>query len=308
MSSQELGDPWKVQAKVGSCDVLAANEEECLTKCRQLLGFLPSNNMEKPPVVDTGDDPNRREEALLELVPVDSSKLFSMHKVIAAIVDKGEFFEIKNYFAQNLLTGLARLDGQTVGLIASNPQFKGGCMNLDAADKMSRFVRFCDAFNVPLIWLTDTPAFLPAVEEERRGLIRHGSRMIMANSEATVPRITVAMRKHFGGGRLAYPGPFLASDLAIAWPTVEPGLMSAEGAVGILYRKELAAIKDESARKEQEEKRLEEMRWSLDMLVREGSQNIIDPRDTRPFLIRALKWLINRQEELPHKKHENTRM
>jgi acetyl-CoA carboxylase carboxyltransferase component len=308
MSSQELGDPWKVQAKVGSCDVLAANEEECLTKCRQLLGFLPSNNMEKPPVVDTGDDPNRREEALLELVPVDSSKLFSMHKVIAAIVDKGEFFEIKNYFAQNLLTGLARLDGQTVGLIASNPQFKGGCMNLDAADKMSRFVRFCDAFNVPLIWLTDTPAFLPAVEEERRGLIRHGSRMIMANSEATVPRITVAMRKHFGGGRLAYPGPFLASDLAIAWPTVEPGLMSAEGAVGILYRKELAAIKDEAARKEQEEKRLEEMRWSLDMLVREGSQSIIDPRDTRPFLIRALKWLINRQEELPHKKHENTRM
>jgi acetyl-CoA carboxylase carboxyltransferase component len=244
----------------------------------------------------------------MELVPINSAKLFSMHKVIAAIVDKGEFFEIKGYFAQNLITGFARLDGHTIGIIASNPQNIGGCMNLDAADKMSRFVRFCDAFNVPLIWLTDTPAFLPAVEEERRGLIRHGSRMIMANSEATVPRITVAMRKHFGGGRLAYPGPFLSSDLAIAWPTVEPGLMSAEGAVDILYRKELASIKDDAARKEKRDLRLEEMRWCLDMLVREGSQNIVDPRDTRPVLIRALKWLENRKEELPQKKHENIRM
>ena len=308
INSQDLGDPWKIHCKVGSCDVLAEDEEDCLAKCRQLLSYLPLNNMEKPPVVDTGDDPNRRDEELLELVPVDTSKLFNMHKLISLVVDKGELFEIKRYFARNLITGLARLDGQTVGIIASNPQFLGGCMTLDAADKMSRFVRFCDAFNIPLIWIADTPAFLPSVEEETRGLIRHGSRMIMANSEATVPRITVAVRKHFGGGRLAYPGPFLGSDLAVAWPTNEPGLMSAEGGVGIIYRKELAAITDATLRKEQESRRIEEMEFSLDMLVREGSEEIIDPRDTRPFLIRALKWLRNKKQDLPQKKHENIRM
>ena len=308
IDSQTLGDPWKVQARVGPCDVLAENEEDCLLKCRQLLSYLPSNNVEMAPVVNTGDDPYRREEELLDLVPVDTSKLFNMYKLISLIVDSGELFEIKRHFAKNLITGFARLDGHTVGIIASNPQFMGGCMTLDAADKMSRFVRFCDAFNIPLIWLADTPAFLPSVEEETRGLIRHGSRMIMANSEATVPRITVAVRKHFGGGRLAMPGPFLGSDIAIAWPTVEPGLMSAEGAVGIMYRKELASIQDETLRKEQEDKRIQEMRWSLDMLVREGSEEIIDPRDTRPFLIMALKWLKGRKKDLSPKKHENIRM
>lgn len=305
---QTLGDPWNVQAKFGPCDVLAEDEEDCLQKCRQLLSYLPSNNTEMPPYVDTGDDPNRREEELLELVPVDTSKIFNMYKLIPLIVDNGELFEIKRYFARNLITGFARLDGHTVGIIASNPQFLGGCMNLDAADKMSRFVRFCDAFNMPLIWLADTPAFIPAVDEETRGLIRHGSRMIMANSEATVPRITVAVRKHFGGGRLAMPGPFLGSDISIAWPTDEPGLMSAEGAVAILYRKESKSIQDEALRKEQEKKRIEEMKWNLDMLVREGSEKIIDPRDTRRFLVMALKWLRNRKQDLLPKKHENIRM
>ncbi len=308
IDSQRLGDPRNVQARVGSCDVLAENEEDCLLKCRQLLSYLPPNNTENPPVVNTGDDPNRHEEELLELVPVDSRKSYSMYKLISLVVDKGELFEIKRHFARNLITGFARLDGHTVGIIASNPQFMGGCMTLDAADKMSRFVRFCDAFNIPLIWMADTPAFLPAVDEETRGLIRHGSRMIMANSEATVPRITVTVRKHFGGGRLAMPGPFLGSDIAVAWPTHEPGLMGAEGAVSILYRKELAAIPDETLRKEQENKRIEEMRWSLDMQVRDATQKIIDPRDTRPFLIRALAWMKNRRQDLPDKKHENIRM
>lgn len=308
IESRKLGDPWEVHAKVGSCDVLAEDEEDCLLKCRRLLSYLPSHNMESPTVVDMGDTPDRREEELLELVPVNTAKVFNMYKLISLVVDKGEFFEIKDHFARNLITAFARLDGYTVGLIASNPRFMGGCMTLDAADKMSRFVRFCDAFNIPLIWFADTPAFLPSIEEETRGLIRHGSRMIMANSQATVPRITVAVRKHFGGGRLAMPGPFLSCDLAIAWPTVEPGLMGAEGAVSIIYRKELRDIPDETLRKEQENKRIEEMRWSLDMQVREGSEKIIDPRDTRPFLIKALKWLRNRKQDLPQKKHDNIRM
>lgn len=308
ITGQEIGDPWNIHAKVGSCDVLADNEDDCLAKCRELLSYLPSHNMEKPPIVDTGDDPHRCEEELLDLVPTDTSKVFSMHRLISLIVDKGKLFEIKSYFARNLIIGFARLDGYTVGIIASNPQFMGGCMTLDAADKMSRFVRFCDAFNIPLIWIADTPAFLPAIDEETRGLIRHGSRMIMANSTTTVPCITVAIRKSFGGGRLAFPGPQLGCDVAVAWPTHQPGLMGAEGAVSIIYRKELAGIPDEALRKEQEQKRIEEMQWSLDMQVRDATQRIIDPRHTRPFLIKTLRWLRERRQDLPQKKHDNIRM
>ncbi|MDY7035282.1 MAG: carboxyl transferase domain-containing protein, partial [Thermodesulfobacteriota bacterium] len=180
IDSQEIGDPSNVHARLtGCCDVLAEDEEDCLRLCRELLEFLPPSNMERSPVVDTGDDPERREEDLLELVPTNSKKPFNMHKLISLVVDNGRFFEIKRHFATNLITGFARLDGHSVGIIANNPRMMGGCMTLDAADKMSRFVRFCNAFNIPCIWLSDTPAFLPAVQEERRGLIRHGSRMIM---------------------------------------------------------------------------------------------------------------------------------
>lgn len=308
-NGQELGSPWDNHAKLsGCCDVIVDNDEECLQKCQQLLSYLPLNNKEKAPVVDTGDDPQRREEELLELVPLDSSKPYNMYKLISLVVDKGEFFEIKRYWAPNLITGFARLDGQTVGIIANNPQDRGGCMTLDAADKMSRLVRFCDAFRIPCIWLADTPAFFPSVDEERRGLIRHGSGMILANTEATVPQITIFIRKAYGGGRLAMPGQFLMGDLQVAWPTYEPGLMGAEGAVSIIYRKELAAIEDEKAREAQRHKRNEEMQRGLDRLLRESTQKFIDPRDTRPFLIRALKWLGNRQQDWPPRKHENIRL
>jgi acetyl-CoA carboxylase carboxyltransferase component len=223
-------------------------------------------------------------------------------------VDQAAFFEIRGQWAKNLITGFARLDGQTVGIIANNPQEKGGCMTLDAADKMSGFVRFCDAFSIPCIWLADTPAFLPAIEEERRGLIRHGSGMIFANSEATVPQITIFIRKAYGGGRLAMPGQFLMGDLQVAWPTYEPGLMGAEGAVSIIYRKELSSVKDERVREVLKRKRVDEMRWGLDMLLRESTQKFIDPKETRPFLIRSLKWLKNRRQDFPSRKHENIRL
>lgn len=307
-NSHKIGDPEGHARITGCCDVLAENDGDCLEKCRQLLDYLPANNGQMPPVVESGDDANRRAEELLSLVPVDSKRPFSMYKLISLVFDNGEFFEIKRYWARNLITGFARLDGHTVGIIANNPQDRGGCMSLDAADKMSRFVRFCDAFNIALIWLADTPAFLPAVDEETRGLIRHGSRMIHANSEATVPQICVTIRKHYGGGRLAMPGQYLGGDLSVAWPTHEPGLMGAEGAVSILYRSELAAIKDENLRKQQENQRVAELKCGLDMMVREATQKIIDPRDTRPFLIKALRWLRNKKRSYPQRKHENFRM
>ena len=306
--SAKRGDPVLHDKVTGCCDVLAENEEECLAKCQQLLSYLPSSFAEDPPFVDLGDDPNRRAEELMDLVPLNSARPYNMYKLISLITDQGEFFEIKRQWARNLITGFARFGGFSAGIIASNTQDKGGCMTLDAADKMSRFVRFCDAFHIPLIWFCDTPAFLPAIDEETRGLIRHGSRMVQSNCEATVPQICVTIRKHYGGGRLAMPGQFLGGDLNVAWPTHEPGLMGAEGGVAIIYRKELAAIKDEAQRQKQKEQRVLELQWDLDMMVREATQKIIDPRDTRPLLVRALRWLKAKKQEWPARKHEVFRM
>ena len=308
IKGEELGEAWMHAKKTGCDDVFAENDDDCLQKCRQLLSYLPQNNREKPPFIDTRDDPNRREEELLELVPTDEAKPFDMYRLISLIVDNGEFFEIKHYWAANLIVGLARLGGQVAGIIANNPRDKGGCMNLDAADKMARFVRFCDAFNIPLIWLADCPAFLPAVDEETRGLIRHGSKVIFANSQATVPQITVSIRKLYGGGGLALPGTGLGGDLYVSWPVLARGVMGAEGAVAILYRGELTAIEDESKRKEQQQKRVKEMAQHLKAMEQQQPQDFIDPRDTRPFLIKALKLLANKRQELPPRKHGNIRL
>ncbi len=308
-TGRELGDAWGIHARTsGVCDILADNEEDCLAKCRELLSLLPSNNTEKPPVVDTGDDPERRDEELLELVPVDSSKPYSMHRLISLIVDSGKFLEVKRHWAGNLITGFARMGGGTVGIVANNPQDRAGCMTLDAADKMSRFIRFCDAFNIPLLWLCDTPAFLPAVEEEVRALIRHGCGVIFGNTEATVPQMTITPRKRYGGGALAMPGQMLTGDVHVAWPSFEPGLMGAEGAVSIVYRRELGAIEDEEKRAQQKQKRMDEMEVGLDNLIRESVQDFLDPRDTRPYIIKTLRWLAQRHQELPPRRHENIRL
>lgn len=181
-------------------------------------------------------------------------------------------------------------------------------MNLDAADKMTRFVRFCDAFNIPLIWLADCPAFLPAVDEETRGLIRHGSKVIFANSQATVPQITISIRKLYGGGGLAMPGTQLGGDFYVSWPVLARGVMGAEGAVAILYRGELSAIKDEAKKKEQQQKRVKEMAHNLKLMEQQQPQDFLDPRDTRPFLIRALKLMADKKVELPQRKHGNIRL
>lgn len=308
ISGEELGEAWMHAKKTGCYDVFAENDEDGLKKCRQLLSYLPLNNKEKPAFIDSGDDPNRREEELLRLVPADESKPFDMYRLISLITDNGEFFEIKRYWAANLIVGLARMGGQTVGIVANNPQHMGGCMNLDAADKMARFVRFCDAFNIPLIWLADCPAFLPAVEEEIRGIIRHGSKVIFANAQATVPQITVVIRKLYGGGGLAMPGIRLGGDLFVAWPTIARGLMGAEGAVSILYRKELEAIEDKAKREEQQQKRVKEIAERLELIQCQSVQEFIDPRETRPFLIRALRLLAHRKQEWPVRKHDNIRL
>jgi acetyl-CoA carboxylase carboxyltransferase component len=307
-SLEGIGDPQVHWSATGCCDFLATSDEDCLQDCRQLLSYLPSNNKERPPVLSTGDDSNRREEELLRAVPFDASKSFSMHRVISLIVDNGRLFEVRRGWAANLITGFARLAGETVGIVANNPEVMGGSLTLDAADKMAKFVRFCDAFNIPLVWFADTPAFLPAVDEETRGLIRHGCKLVFSNVEATVPQITVAVRKLYGGGGVAMPGTTLGGDLDVAWPTVQRGLMGAEGAVSIIYRRELSAIGDEAARTEQGARRVAEMREKFHSLESEWAQDFIDPRDTRPFLTNALRVLAGRSESRPRRKHENMRL
>ncbi|MBE0479943.1 MAG: acyl-CoA carboxylase subunit beta [Dehalococcoidia bacterium] len=307
-TAEELGESSVHARKTGCCDLLAKDEEECLQRCRELVAFLPSNNKEKPPLVDTGDDPDRREEELLQLVPFDAMKPYSMQKLISLIADRGEFFEIKRQWSNNLITGFMRLAGQTVGVVANNPQAMGGSLTLDAADKMAGFVRFCDAFNIPLVWMADTPAFLPAVDEETRGLIRHGCKLVFSNVEATVPQITIAIRKLYGGGQLGMPGTTLGGDLDVAWPTVQRGLMGAEGAVSIIYKREFQAIQDDAAKQAKQAQRTAEMQQKFQALEREWAQEFIDPRDTRPFLIKALKTLSQRHEDRPGRKHENIRL
>ncbi|MBM3157035.1 MAG: acyl-CoA carboxylase subunit beta [Chloroflexi bacterium] len=307
-TAEEAGDASGHFRKTGCCDFLAKDDDECLQQCRKLLSYLPSNNREKPPFVDMGDDPNRREEELLGVAPLDTNKPYSMTKLISLIVDKGEFLELKRQWANNLITGFGRMAGEVVGFVANNPQSMGGALTLDAADKMARFVRFCDAFNIPVVWLADTPAFLPAIDEETRGLIRHGCKLVFSNVECTVPQITIAIRKLFGGGQLAMPGTTLGGDLDVAWPSVERGLMGAEGAVSIMYKRELAAIENEEERAKKLEQRTIEMRHKLRALEREWGQGFIDPRDTRAFLIQALKTFAGRDEGRPQRKHENIRL
>ena len=307
-TAEEVGDSGVHAKRTGCCDMLAKNEEECIEDCRQLLSYLPSHNREDPPVVDIGDDPERREEELLQIVPFNAMNPYDMQKLISLVADNGEFFELKKQWANNLITGFIRLAGRTAGIIANNPRAMGGSLTLDAADKMARFVRFCDAFNIPIVWLADTPAFLPAVDEETRGLIRHGCKLVFSNVEATVPQITVAIRKLYGGGQLAMPGTTLGGDLDVAWPTVERGLMGADGAVSIIYKNEFKAIEDEAARTEKQAQRTAEMQEKFRSLEREWAQDFIDPRDTRPFLIKAIKALSNREEGRPERKHENIRL
>jgi acetyl-CoA carboxylase carboxyltransferase component len=309
-TAEKVGDASMHTQDTGCCDMLAEDDEECLQRCRELLSYLPSHNQELPPIVETGDDPNRREEELLEIVPFNMKKAFDMRRITSLIVDNGRLFEIKQQWATNLITGFARLGGQTAGIIANNPQSLGGSLTLDAADKMARFVRFCDAFNMPIIWLADTPAFMPAVEEETRGLIRHGCKVVFSNTEASVPQITIAIRKLYGGGGVAMPGTTLGGDLDIAWPSVERGLMGAEAAAAIIYKRELRALKekDEAALKERHAQLVTEMQQRLRGLEREWGQEFIDPRDTRPFLIKALKIFAHRQEDRPPRKHENMRL
>ena len=302
---KEIGKADMHSKSSGCCDVLADGDEACLGNARELLGFLPLNNRESPPEMDTGDDPQREVPELFDIVPMDSRKPYDVHDVITKIADDGQFFEIRKGWATNLVVGFARFGGKACGLIANNPRIMGGCLDVDSADKLARFVRFCDAFRIPLVYLADTPAFLPGIEQERKGIIRHGSKVVLANSVASTPQVQIYLRKCYGGGNLAMPGNNLGGDFGLAWPTSELLLMHPEGAVAIIYRKEIAAADDPQ---EEFNKRLEQFKNAgavKNIWESLSVQDFINPKHTRAKLITALEFLEGKEEIGYFKKHDN---
>ena len=282
------------------------SEPECLAAVRDLMAFLPQNNAEVSPSRATDDPYERQDEKLLEVVPDNSNKPYDMHEVIKAVVDDREFYEVHEAFARNLIVGFTHLGGHAVGIVANQPAFLAGVLDIDSSVKGARFVRFCDAFNIPLIVFEDVPGFLPGVGQEHGGIIRHGAKLLYAFSEATVPRITVIIRKAYGGAYDVMNSKHIRGDVNLAWPTAEIAVMGPKGAVEVLFRKELDMAEDpEAAAKDRIEEYRAEFSHPYIAAARGYIDDVIDPRTTRPRLISALDMLRNKRDENPRKKHGN---
>jgi len=282
------------------------SEDQCFESMRKLLGFLPSSNRQKPPIQYNGDPPDRKNEKLLEIVPADRKKSYDVVKVIFEIVDDHDFFEVHKHWAQNIVVGFARINGNSIGIIANQPRILAGAIDINASDKAARFIRFCDAFNIPLLTLVDTPAFLPGKNQEFGGIIRHGAKIIFAYAEATVPKITIILRKAYGGGYVAMCHRELKADRVFAWPTAEIAMMGAEGAAEIIFRREIE-MADDPVQKRQE--RVAEFRRQFgNPYVGAGRgyvDEVIDPVETRETVANSLDLLLDKHESRPKKKHGN---
>ncbi len=303
VTAEELGGS-KVHCEIsGVGDLEVPDDRACLEAIKAYLSYFPSNNTEPPPVAPCDDPADRREEALLALVPDSPRRAYDVKKVIRAVVDHGAFFELKPGWAKNIVVGLARLGGAPVGLVANQPMVLGGALDVDAADKAARFVMLCDAFNVPLVFLQDVPGFMVGSKVERAGIIRHGAKMLYAVSEATVPKLTVVLRKAYGAGYFVMCGRAYEPDLIVAWPTAEISVMGPEGGTNIVFRREIAAAADPEAERA---RRVEEFRKLINPYMAAGAalvDDVIDPRETRPVLIRALAMARSKTIARPWKKH-----
>ena len=303
---EQLGGAEVHSQVSGTAHFIADNEEECMQIVKKLLSYLPPNNSECPPTVDTGDDPNRMDESLADIIPTDPRKPYDMHDVIARVVDKGEFLEVFPHFAQNMITAFARLNGRTVGLLANQPKMLAGCLDINASDKAARLIRFCDDFNIPLVTLVDVPGYLPGTAQEHGGIIRHGAKMLFAYSEATVPKLTVILRKAYGGAYIGMCSRHLGADQVFAWPTAEIAVMGPEGAVEIVFKKEIEeAEKPEEAMQRKIQEYREKFANPYVAAARGYIDAVIDPRETRPQLIKALEATEGKREARPQKKHGN---
>ncbi|MGE5302883.1 MAG: acyl-CoA carboxylase subunit beta [Alphaproteobacteria bacterium] len=304
ISMEELGGT-KIHSEVsGVTDLVARNDEECLAMIRRLLGFLPANFESAPPRKDPTDDPARTLESLEKVVPEDMRRAYNVLQVIKAIVDGGDFLELKAKFARNLVIGFGRLDGYPVGVVANQPMFLAGSLDVDASDKAARFIRFCDAFNIPIITLMDVPGFFPGKQQEEKGIIRHGAKMLYAYAEATVPKITLVLRKGYGGAKQALCTREMGADQLFVWPGVELAVMGGGGAVNVLYKREIERSPDpEKTRNEKIAEFTERFSGPFEALSKQFAQAAIRPRETRRRLIQSLEVLRYKKEERPRKKH-----
>jgi propionyl-CoA carboxylase beta chain len=306
VSKEKLGGAMTHNATSGVAHFAAEDDRECLALIRDLLSFLPSNNLDDPPRASTADSPDREDASLDGLVPSATNQPYDMLDLIHIVADEGYFLEVHRHYAKNLIVGFARLDGRPVGIVANQPAVLAGTLDIDASVKGARFVRFCDAFNIPLVTFEDVPGFLPGTVQEHGGIIRHGAKLLFAFAEATVPKVTVITRKAYGGAYCVMSSKHLRTDFNYAWPTAELAVMGPEGAVNILYKRELDAASDPSrVRAEKVAEFREKFATPYVAASRGFVDEVIRPRETRRKLISALRNLETKRDKNPPKKHGN---
>ena len=306
VTSEELGGAMAHNTKSGVAHFAAEDEEDCLQLTRSLLSYFPQNNMEDPPFVPSDDPPDRMDETLDTIVPDNPNKPYDMKGVIRRVADDGVFLEVHRHWAQNIVVGFARLGGFSVGIVAQQPQVMAGVLDIDSSIKGARFVRFCDCFNIPIITFEDVPGFLPGVAQEHGGIIRNGAKLLYAYCEATVPKVTIITRKAYGGAYDVMSSKHIRGDISYAWPTAEIAVMGPDGAVNIIFRKEIAAAEDpEADRVRLVQEYRDQFANPYVAAARGYIDDVIEPRETRPRLIEALKMLQNKRDSNPPKKHGN---
>jgi len=303
---EDLGGAAIHNRSSGVAHFLCSGDEECLTTIRQLLSYIPSNNLDDPPRADTGDDPNRTEEALSSAIPDDPDRSYDMKEIVTAVLDKDSFLEVHALWAPNIIVGFGRLNGQSVGVVANQPKFFAGALDISSSIKGARFVRFCDAFNIPIVTFVDVPGFLPGIEQEHGGIIRQGAKLLYAYCEASVPKLTVIVRKAYGGAYDVLGSKHIRADFNLAWPTAEIAVMGPEGAINIVFRKELAEASDKQAKRRELVAAYREKFANPYVAAEHGYvDDVIEPPQTRPRLISALEAISTKRETRPAKKHDN---
>jgi propionyl-CoA carboxylase beta chain len=306
VTKEQLGGPLTHNSISGVGHFIAADDSECLRMIRELLSYLPQNNQDDPPRRPCTDPADRADPALDGIVPSESNLPYDIKEIILRVVDDGEFFEVHEHYAKNIVVGFARMDGRPIGIVANQPAFLAGCLDINSSVKGARFVRFCDAFNIPLLTFEDVPGFLPGTEQEFGGIIRHGAKLLYAYAEATVPKITVITRKAYGGAYCVMGSKQVRTDINFAYPTAEIAVMGPEGAANIVYRREIAAAEDAEAMRAAKIDEFRDRFASPFIAAEHGFiDDVIEPRETRPKVIRALRMLENKVDTMPRKKHGN---
>ncbi len=306
VSFEELGGARAHATKSGVAHFIANNEYDCFDKIKKLLSFIPHNNAEEPAIVETNDDPNRIDPKLINILPENPYQQYDMKEIIKSIVDNGDFFEVHELFAENILVGFARMGGRSVGIIANQPMYLAGALDINSSNKAARFIRFCDAFNISIVTLVDTPGYLPGADQEHNGIIRHGSKLLFAYCEATVPKVTCIIGKAYGGAYIAMGSKNLRADINYAWPSSEIAVLGPEAAITIIHRRELKNAPNTADTKKKLAKEFRDKFANPYIAAEKGIIDVvIDPMETRPMIIQALNALANKKESRPWKKHGN---